>query len=336
MNKLQRGKRLLKIAAGYWRKKEKLNYLPIRLWIELSSACNLRCIMCPQSEPGFIERGFMKFELFKKIIDEAKSFVYDINLHHRGESLLHPELGRMIDYAAKAGLYTRLHTNATILDEEKALAILEAELDFLSFSFDGFTAETYEKIRRRANFEITINHITNFLKLKEKLGKVKPFTVFETMEFNEVKTADYRLLKKALREKLYSLHLNKFVVKSPHNWAGSYSITSNGVKENTAKSEKFSACTFPWFAMVILWNGDISPCPQDFFGHLIMGNLEKSSIGAIWRNGLYNKLRRKMKEREIAEFESCRECDMLRRRTFLHIPVPNLKTFFKEIFIGHR
>ena len=166
MNKLKRSKRLLQIAFSYWLKWEKLNYLPIRLWIELSSACNLRCVMCPQSEPGSIERGFMKFELFKKIIDEAKTFVYDINLHHRGESLLHPELARMIDYAAKAGLYTRLHTNATILDEEKARAILEAGLDFLSFSFDGFTAETYEKIRRRANFETTINHISNFLKLK--------------------------------------------------------------------------------------------------------------------------------------------------------------------------
>ena len=328
MNKLQRSKRLLQIAAGYWRKKEKLNYLPIRLWIELSSACNLRCVMCPQSEPGSIERGFMKFELFKKIIDEAGNFVYDINLHHRGESLLHPELARMIDYAGKAGLYTRLHTNATILDEEKAMAILEAELDFLSFSFDGFIAETYEKIRRGANFETTINHISNFLNLKEKLGKVKPFTVFETMELGEVKTGDYPGAKEALREKLYSLHLNKFVVKLPHNWAGSYPITSNGAK--------FSACTFPWYAMVILWNGDICPCPQDFFGQLIMGNLEKSSIDAEWNSNIYHKLRKAMKEMDLAGFSPCRKCDMLKRRTFLHIPAPNLKIFFKEIFFGHR
>ena len=336
MNKLARSRRLIEIAYSYWRKKEKLNYLPIRLWVELSSVCNLRCIMCPQSEPGSIEQGFMKFELFKKIIDEAKTFVYDVNLHHRGESLLHPELPRMIDYAAKAGLYTRLHTNATILDEEKARAILEAELDFVSFSFDGFTAEIYEKIRRRANFEITISHISNFLRLKKELRKIKPFTVFETMELDKAKTTDYEKAKRRLREGLYALHLNKFVVKSPHNWAGSYPINSNGAQKNTAKSEKFSACTFPWYAMVILWNGEIAPCPQDFFGHLIMGNLENSSIGAIWHNNLYSRLRKNMKEREISEFESCRECDMLRRRTFLHIPVPNLKVFFKEIFFGHR
>ena len=345
MNKLKRSQRLLQIAYNYWRKNEKLNYLPIRLWVEITSTCNLRCIMCPQSDPSSIERGFMDFGLFKKVIDELKSSVYDVNLHHRGESLLHPQLPQMIDYARKAGFYTRLHTNGTILDEKKAKAIINTELDFLSFSFDGFTAETYEKIRPPANFETTINNISNFLKLKRKLGKVKPFTVFETMELNEVKTDDYEKAKETLRAKLYSLHLNKFVVKLPHNWAGSYEVHPVRSKLPQADAPlvakisnraKFSACTFPWFAMVILWNGDISPCPQDFFGHLKMGNLKHLSIANIWNNNAYITIRRAMKNKAVVDLDPCRACDMLRRPTFLHVPTPNLKVFFKEIFFGNR
>jgi len=332
MNKLKRSQRLLQIAYNYWRKNEKLNYLPLRLWIEATSACNLRCIMCPQSEPASIKRGFIDFGLFKKIIDEVKNSAYDVNLHHRGESLLHPELPGMIDYAKKAGLYTRLHTNATILNEDKARAIIEAELDFISFSFDGFTQESYENIRRNAKFETTINNICNFLVLKKKFGKKKPFTVFETMKLDEIKTKSYEAAKETLRNKLYSLHLNKFMIKSPHNWAGSY-VAKEVEKSN--KPVKFSACTFLWFAMVILWNGDISPCPQDFFGHLVMGNLNHSSINDIWSNNKYKCIRKAMKERAVSDLNPCRECDMLRRSTFLHVPTPNLKVFFKEIFWGH-
>ncbi len=333
MNKLKRGQRLSQIASSYRRQEEKLNYLPIRLWIELSSACNLRCVMCPQSSPDSIKGGLMDFELFKKIIDEAKKFVYDINLHHRGESLLHPELARMVDYAKKAGLYTRLHTNATLLDGEKGRGIIDAGLDFISFSFDGFTPETYEKIRPPANFKATIDNISNFLRLKEDLGKVSPFTIFETMELDEVKTGNYQTEKQELKDKLYGLHLNRFVVKSPHNWGGSYASKEN---EKTAKSVKFSACTFPWFAMVILWNGEVSPCPQDFFGRLIMGSVNNNSLAYIWVDKPYISLRRAMRERKVATLEPCRGCDMLKRPTFLGIPRPNLKIFFKEIFFGHR
>jgi hypothetical protein len=31
----------------------------------------------------------MELDLYKKIVDEAKDYVFDINLVHRGESLLH-------------------------------------------------------------------------------------------------------------------------------------------------------------------------------------------------------------------------------------------------------
>ncbi len=332
MNKLKRLQKLLQINFNYWRKNERLNYLPLRLWIEATSCCNLRCVMCPQSEPTYIERGFIEFSLFKKIIDEAKAFVYDVNLHHRGESLLHPDLAEMIDYARKAGLYTRLHTNATLLNANRAQEIIGAGLDFISFSFDGFTKENYESIRRNAKFEETVNNISDFLILKEKSGRKKPFTVFETMELGEVKTKDYRLVRAALRDKLYSLHLDKFVIKSPHNWAGSYA----GKDEKSGQSAKFSACTFPWFAMVILWNGDVSPCPQDFFGCLIMGNLLQSSIAEIWSNNSYISIREAMKQKKVEGLNPCYKCDMLCRHTFLGIPTPNLKIFLKEIFWGNR
>ena len=136
MNTFEHTMRLAQMALGYWTRALKPGYRPVKMWVEPTNTCNLKCVMCPQScdETPF-KRGFMEFSLFRKIIDEAKDFVFDINLHHSGESLLHPDIIEMIRYAKQAGIYTRMHTNATKLDEKKAQGILDAGLDFLSFSF---------------------------------------------------------------------------------------------------------------------------------------------------------------------------------------------------------
>ena len=156
MNKAEHLYRLAKIFMAYRQKKVNGVPLPIRLWIEPTPYCNLKCPMCPQSDPKINEvtkgKTHMDFELYKKIIDEAAGHVYDINLAHRGESTFHKGLPEMIQYASEKGIKTRLHTNATILNEKMSKAILESGLDLLSFSFDGFKKEPYEKIRIGSNF----------------------------------------------------------------------------------------------------------------------------------------------------------------------------------------
>ena len=90
MNTIKKIVTLSKIFLGYKRKKLVLNTMPIRLWVESSLACNLKCVMCPNKEIPQPNKGIMDFELFKKIIDEAKDFVNDIFIHHRGEPMLNP------------------------------------------------------------------------------------------------------------------------------------------------------------------------------------------------------------------------------------------------------
>ena len=50
-------------------------YLPIKLWIETTSRCNLECRLCANKDLPLNQKGDLGFELYKKIIDEAKNFV---------------------------------------------------------------------------------------------------------------------------------------------------------------------------------------------------------------------------------------------------------------------
>jgi radical SAM protein with 4Fe4S-binding SPASM domain len=330
MTKIEHTLRLAQMALGYWKRTLEPGYKPIRMWVEPTNTCNLKCVMCPQSSDTKFQRGFMEFSLFQKIIDEARKCVYDMNLHHSGESLLHPEIIEMIRYAKQAGIYTRLHTNATRLDNEKAKGILDAGLDFLSFSFDGYDKDTYENIRHGANFENTLENILNFLRLKKTQGKQRPFTVFEVIDFSAkpgtpsglIPVTDAQL---AFQKQFDDLPLNKFVLKAPHNWAGTYDAEGNPLHP-----EKYCACTFPWYALVVFWNGNVSPCPQDFFNNLWLGNLNDSNIQDVWHGESLITIREKMKYKKYHDLNPCKTCDLLYRDSFFGIPGSHLKNFIRE------
>ncbi|HWP49243.1 MAG TPA: radical SAM protein [Candidatus Limnocylindrales bacterium] len=331
MTKFTRYVTLGRMAWNYWIRKVKPDYLPMRLWVEPTSVCNLRCVMCPQSFGRRFAKGYMEFSLFKKIIDEAKTFVYDVNLHHTGEPTLHPRLPEMIRYAKESGIYTRLHTNATLLNEERARALLTSGLDLISFSFDGYEKEEYEKIRVRSDFDETLGNILNFLHLKKKLGQTTPYTIFEVIDFSgEARDAERQ---KKFRAQFAGLPLDQLIIKEPHNWAGSYEIKDHVPSYYT---DYYSPCTFPWYALVIFWNGKVAPCPQDFYGDLDMGDVNKSSIKEIWNSAPMMELRRLMKEGRGHDLSPCSGCDMIKRKTFLGVPTLNLKTFLKESVLGYK
>ncbi len=306
-----------RLSRVYWNYvvsgKARLDYLPIRLWIEPSSECNLRCVMCPQSAEERIQEGFMRTALFEKIIDECADFADDVSLHHRGESLLHPEICRMIEYAARKGLYTKLHTNASLLDAEMSRKLLETGLDNLTFSFDGVDPAGYEKLRIGAKYEDVLENILGFLHAKEQSGRDRPYTMLEVLDLPELGITEEMREKFAAR--FESVGLDELEMKKPHNWGGAWQ------PEGGEQSPEYTShCLFPWFALTVLWDGTVLPCPQDFFGRQPLGNANDSTLAEIWSGERIVALRQAMLERRFGELDPCAGCDMLTRPTILGIP----------------
>ena len=111
--------------------------VPPRLEIEPTNYCNLNCHYCPNQESSR-EKGYMKFDLFQKIIDDASQIgVMGIDLYLVGESLLHPQIVEMISYIKSKDLRVNLVTNGMPLNIEKIKAILHSGLkstDTITFS----------------------------------------------------------------------------------------------------------------------------------------------------------------------------------------------------------
>ena len=340
--------RMGRIYLAYRRRQAALHHLPLRLWIETASCCNLRCIMCPNKDVAAADKGLMPLELFQRIIDQARHFALDINLHHRGEPLMNPALFDMIRYANAAKLKVRFHTNGALLDEVKARRLLEAGPALVSFSFDGFTKETYERVRVGATFEKTRNNILRFVALRRELGLKKPYVVIEKIRFRNQATENNPSAVQALRRQFLEAGVDEIIEKEEYVWAEparppaspvakplrAGSVAGGPTAPEVAKKRTCTVCTFPWYAMVICADGTVTPCPQDFHAVLKLGNARETSLKEIWNGPAYRQLRRQFAT-DIESLTICRKCDRLRRKTVGGVPLQYLATFLTDQLLSY-
>ena len=324
-----------KIRRAYKNREIILDYLPVRLWIELTNSCNLQCGMCPNSLPSESKRGFMSFDTFKKIIDQSSSHVYDVNLAHRGESLLHEQVAEMIAYAKRMGVSTRLNTNATLLSGDMARALIESGLDFISFSFDGIDPQTYEQIRSGARFENVMENITSFLKLKKELESITPYSMIEILALPRIE--EHIEAYTQFKERFNDLPLDKITIKPPHNWGGNIDSELVG-KENTGADEggvSYSPCTNIWYSMVFLWDGSVALCVQDWYNDNALGNIDDNNIISMWNCETIVSVRELLSQEQYKQIEVCGKCDLLWRPAVKGVPKLNLINFLSDQLFGY-
>ncbi len=314
---------MAQVYTNYMFRTERPKYMPTRIWIEPTSVCNLTCVMCPQSMEKEFSKGFMDFDLYKRLIDEIKGYAHEVNLFHRGESTSHPKIAEMIAYAKEAGLYIRMHTNGTLLNEKRTEDIIKAGLDYVSFSFDGYDTESYEKIRVNGKYPKTLENIKHFLETKQRIGKGTPYTILQTMEIGLDPEKDKEKLKSDFHKEFDGLPLDRFTVRIPHNWSGDWD-------KGWGLTTEMTPCTFLWYALIVCWDGEVMPCPQDFYNRIKVGDATKKSLAEIWNGPDMVRMREEMAAGKEIKGEPCGSCDMLKRKTFMGVPVNYLGVFLKE------
>lgn len=268
-----------------------------RVNIELTNYCNLNCLWCAGS--GEREKGFMDFNTFTTIVDHLLSpeiKVREIHLYNVGESLLHPDLCKFVEFLGKLQKKPKvvLVTNATMLSESIIDCIIESKgIDVIQFSVDGGTKETFEWLRRGAKWDDTINKINCFLEKKDNDIKTGLITIDMGARFSE----DFRKIIE---------RVDSFDFRRPHDWTGQEQLTD-------FKSKRFfnpQPCWFIQNNLVILWNGDVTLCCADLHGRGVYGNIHKNTIEDLWKGERLNILRKQIsgKKNEIC---LCKECTLI-------------------------
>lgn len=109
---------------------------PRHVDIEISTRCNLRCLMCRRQTVDYGDQ-LMDFALYRDIVDRLPGEVGLVSLGGYGEMLLHPRFFEMVAYAHARGVRTQTTTNGSLLHSpEQIRKLLECGLDRLHVSLD--------------------------------------------------------------------------------------------------------------------------------------------------------------------------------------------------------
>lgn len=146
------------------------------LELGLSDFCQNRCIMCHQSREWFasISRRFLDTELALRLFSELEQQPVQINslyLFWIGEPLLHPDFAKILrrafpQHGGAINGFT-LNSNGNQLETEPRQAIYDAaenaQFAQVILSLDSLNSETYGRIRKGGNHQVTLQHFEEFL-----------------------------------------------------------------------------------------------------------------------------------------------------------------------------
>lgn len=266
---------------------------PTHVEVEAASACQMRCPMCYTTHMDDGLKGVMKWDLFKKIVDEcAERGVYSIKLSWRGEPLLNKNVVPMVRYAKEKRIPdVAFLTNGERLTPELSDQLIDAGLDWISFSFDGFK-ETYDVIRAPAVFEETLERIRTLRQKRDARGLKKPLIRIQSI-FSVIKH-DPEKFRKLWDGSADSVNFISDQIRS--------------FEEGQIEHNPFYQCPIPWQRMAVAYDGRVHQCIGDYAGRNILGDVNHNSLYEIWHDKPFNNLRRSFLQFRYLENAPCRIC----------------------------
>ncbi|MBO9369682.1 MAG: tungsten cofactor oxidoreductase radical SAM maturase [Chloroflexi bacterium] len=314
-----------------------------KVYLEVTTRCNLACRTCVRNVWGE-PLADMTDATFGRVLEGMRELpdLREVLFGGYGEPFAHP---RFLDYlAAVKGLGVRVtvSTNGTLLDEERARALVDIGADVLSVSVDGARPEVFADVRRGADLRTVVENVEVLNRIKRERGQTLPRIQLEFVALRR-NVDDLPALSDLARR----LEANRVLVTHvlphtpemaadalygrdetpsfplPPGWAlnvGGWLLW--GIVElprmNWGAERR---CRFvAGKALVVGWDGGVSPCyalshtyPYYIFGRrknvtrYVLGNVQQQSLADIWTSGEYVRFRAEVRG---FHFPSCVDCPL--------------------------
>lgn len=303
---------------------------PYILFLDPCNYCNLRCPLCPTGANELGRRQqLMSFECFKRYLDPHLPYLFEVNLHNWGESMINPELYRMIGYAAAHNVGTNISSNLVIAKSEDLDGLLDSGLEYLTVSLDGADQESYVKYRVRGDFDRVIANLSELIRRRNARGKTRPFIEWQyiVMKHNEGKVEQAEALAKKI-----GVDLIRFIpVGLPFESKNRKALAAEwfptrfeGRAEGEETPQTFgqadrpSPCYYLYRSMVVNADGGVSPCCIVYRETRDFDDLKQHAeldIGKIYNNEKFRSARSLYSPKELHDRKRtiCDGCDLFAR-----------------------
>ncbi len=306
--------------------KTRLPYYPSKISIESGNLCNLRCPLCPTGQQDkSAQKGFISFDVFKKVTDEMGKNLTLIRLYNWGEPLLNKDILRMIRYAKERGIDLKISTNLSMkMEDDQLRELLKSGLEKIYISCNGASPLTYIKYHVGGDFELVMDNMKRLVQKKKELPHchTKLVWLFHVFKHNEHEIIEARKLAEKIGIKI------KISRMRPDMGTEIFETTQKALERDKAwipdnpaytvtstKQQKRIGCMLPWTETMINWDGSVLPCCAVYSERHSFGNILENSFAEIWNNEMYVAARKEILGMKNEKKTICHTC---KNSGFLH------------------
>ena len=334
----------LRRMASRMRSADEVPPLPIRLQIENTDVCNLKCRMCSREVLDGMNSSTMPLEQFKDIVTQVSP--YYLTLNGLGEPLIDKTIFEKLEFVHESGIKTAMPTNGTYMRGEKLEKLARNMPDTLTFSIDGAGKDSYENLRVLGTFDQVIANYRALLELRNQ-GKTRRTAQVQILcALQKANLRDFRPmyeLKKSMpgvdwfslvpifdydaeghafaglipaRQDVLALHaeIDKAIGEATdaeeaefyRYWKSASSVWLEHDPDSPATIYE-SSCRVPWYSTYIDAKGRVYPCCYLTNSPHVMGNINEQSFSEIWQGESYKKFRRRLAH-DRKNLAGCKNC----------------------------
>lgn len=275
---------------------------PLHLDVDVTTACNFKCPMCPAGAdghnfPGFKKGRFLDRALYRQALAEAAAFgLPSLRLGLTGEPLLVPGIGGWVSEARTAGvLDISLITNGRLLTPKVSRHLIEAGLTRLMISIDAGGQDTYQKVRPGGDWHFLLENISDFLEIRRQYGRSLPLLRLSFVEMS---------VNRSERD----LFIEKFAPMADYLSFQNYQNILGGAETDFGPADRqplrAGFCPEPFTRLALQVDGGLFPCCSDFGRIKPLGNITAGGLLATWQS----EEARGLAEAGAERFEPCRSC----------------------------
>lgn len=277
---------------------------PIFVQWDISNKCNLNCSFCfykiyakARKLSDWDEKLIMSTKTIMRTLKDLKNIgVKAIEWTGGGSVECHPDYKKILRKSEDLGFENALVTNGTLLDDE-AIELIK-DFEWVRFSIDTTTRETYKKIKKTDLFEKAINNLKKLIEIKKSTNIIGFSFIICLENYHEIYSATllakqigcdnirFSLAYTPKKDKLFEgiwEEINRQIKMARGLEDDRFSVFSfEGRLKDLAGKRLSKFCTFHHFCAVISPTGMYPCCLLKDRKEFNFGDLNKKSFAEIW------------------------------------------------------
>jgi len=268
---------------------------PINALIEISNACNQKCIFCYNT---LMERrvGKLSKETYQSFIIKSVSVgLKEVGLYTTGEPFINNDLDWFIQ-TAKANGVRRVYvtSNGALASREKVERCLEAGLDSIKFSINAADATSYKLVHGKDDWQAVLDNIADIYKLK--MSRYPELQLLGSCIMTTI-TGDIQAEHSSIFSKYFDDTFYTFAGNQGGRNAHHVQKFSPGVKEIPLESIK--PCEMLWNRWHLTCEGYLTSCCIDYEHDLVYADLAHQEPLEAWNNSIIQELRERHLSKQL-------------------------------------